>query len=153
AGWTVQRSVRLSLFSRVGSGTLRVNPLPWLPVSVEPVEPQGLGINSEGFTPEFYGCVGLAVDVAAGHGSVRVMKESRRAAVRNRTLRTGIIEFDSGTTSNIISVPCTIRDVSSTGVRLELNSSLWFPKQFTLIFNVGLRKDCRVAWRKGRVMG
>ena len=75
-----------------------------------------------------------------------------RAAVRHHTLRTGIVEFDNGVGS-IISVPCTIRNVSSTGARLELNSSLWSPTQFTLIFSGGLRKDCRVAWRKGRLIG
>jgi DNA-binding XRE family transcriptional regulator len=75
-----------------------------------------------------------------------------RAAARQQTLRTGIIEFDKGSGS-IISVPCTIRDVSATGARLALNSSLWFPEQFTLVFSNGLRKDCRVAWRKGRLIG
>lgn len=71
-----------------------------------------------------------------------------RAAVRHHTLRTGIVEFDNGTGS-LISVPCTIRDVSGTGARLALNSSLWVAEQFSLIFLSGLRKDCRVAWRKG----
>lgn len=75
-----------------------------------------------------------------------------RAAVRHHTLRTGIIEFDKGTGA-IVSVPCTIRDVSGTGARLALNSSAWFPEQFTLVFSNGLRKDCRVAWRKGRLIG
>ncbi|MCP3408205.1 helix-turn-helix domain-containing protein [Bradyrhizobium sp. CCGB01] len=75
-----------------------------------------------------------------------------RAAVRHHTLRTGIVEFDNGTGS-IISVPCTIRDVSGTGARLQLNSSLWVAEQFTLVFQSGLRKDCRVAWRKGRLIG
>jgi DNA-binding XRE family transcriptional regulator len=101
--------------------------------------------------PEFCGCVGYAIDVAAGYGSVQVMSE-HRAAVRHHTLRTGIVEFDNGTGS-IISVPCTIRDVSGTGARLALNSSLWVAEQFSLIFSNGLRKDCRVAWRKGRLIG
>ena len=56
-------------------------------------------------------------------------------------------------THSVTSVPCTIRNVSGTGAGLELNSSLWFPKEFTLIFNDGLRKACRVAWRKGRLIG
>ncbi len=73
----------------------------------------------------------------------------RRAAVRHHTLRTGIVEFDNGTGS-IVSVPCTIRDVSGrTGARLQLNSSLWVAEQFTLVFSSGLRKDCQVAWRRG----
>jgi DNA-binding XRE family transcriptional regulator len=75
-----------------------------------------------------------------------------RAAVRQHTLRTGIVEFDNGTGS-IISVPCTIRDVSGTGARLQLNSSAWVPQQFSVIFSSGLRKDCRLAWRKGRLIG
>ncbi|WP_407112460.1 helix-turn-helix domain-containing protein [Bradyrhizobium sp. LMG 9283] len=75
-----------------------------------------------------------------------------RAAVRHHTLRTGMVEFDNGS-GGTVSVPCTIRDVSGTGARLELNSSLWVAKQFALIFRSGLRKDCRVAWRKGRLIG
>jgi hypothetical protein len=75
-----------------------------------------------------------------------------RVAARHGTLRTGIIEFESGT-GNIISVPCTIRDVSASGARLELNNSLGFSKQFSLIFNDELRKACRVAWRRGRLIG
>jgi DNA-binding XRE family transcriptional regulator len=75
-----------------------------------------------------------------------------RAAVRHHTLRTGIVEFDNGT-GKIISAPCTIRDVSGTGARLGLNASLWVAEQFTLVFSSGLRKDCRVAWRKGRLIG
>ena len=75
-----------------------------------------------------------------------------RAANRRSTLRTGIIEFGTST-NNVISVPCTIRNVSGTGAGLELNSSRWFPKQFTLIWSDGLQKTCRVAWRKGRLIG
>lgn len=75
-----------------------------------------------------------------------------RAAVRHHTLRTGIVEFDNCSGSTV-SVPCTIRDVSGSGARLQLNSSLWVAEQFTLIFRSGLRKGCRVAWRKGRLIG
>ncbi len=75
-----------------------------------------------------------------------------RAAARQQTLRTGIIEFATSRGSTV-TIPCTIRDVSATGARLQLNSSLWIPKQITLIFSGGLRKDCKVAWRKGRLIG
>lgn len=75
-----------------------------------------------------------------------------RAATRHHTLRTGIVEFDNGSAS-IISVPCTIRDVSATGARLQLNSSAWVPEQFALIFTSGLRKACRLAWRRDRLIG
>jgi DNA-binding XRE family transcriptional regulator len=75
-----------------------------------------------------------------------------RAALRHHTLRTGLVEFDNGSGS-IVSVPCTIRDVSATGARLQLNSSAWIAEQFSLIFRGGLRKDCRLAWRKERLIG
>lgn len=75
-----------------------------------------------------------------------------RAAVRHHTLRTGIVEFDNGSGS-IVSVPCTIRDVSGTGARLALISSAWVAEAFTLVFTSGLRKACRVAWRKERLIG
>jgi len=75
-----------------------------------------------------------------------------RAALRHHTLRTGLVEFDNGAGS-IVSVPCTIRDVSATGARLQLNSSAWVAEQFSLIFRSGLRKDCRLAWRKERLIG
>lgn len=75
-----------------------------------------------------------------------------RAAARHHTLRTGLVEFDNGAGS-IVSVPCTIRDVSATGARLALNSSAWVADEFTLVFSSGLRKGCRVAWRKERLIG
>lgn len=75
-----------------------------------------------------------------------------RTAARHQTLRTGIVEFDNGAGSTV-SVPCTIRDVSGTGARLELNSSAWVADEFTLVFSNGLRKPCRVAWRKERLIG
>ncbi|MBR0849852.1 helix-turn-helix domain-containing protein [Bradyrhizobium diazoefficiens] len=75
-----------------------------------------------------------------------------RAAVRHETLRTAMVEFDNGS-SSIVRVPCTIRDVSGTGARLSLNSSAWVPEQFTLVFTSGLRKACRLAWHRGRLIG
>ena len=75
-----------------------------------------------------------------------------RAAARQQTLRTGMVEFDNGT-GRIVSVPCTIRDVSGTGTRLQFNSSLRVADQFSLVFTSGLRKACKVAWRRGRLVG
>ncbi|QAU39551.1 helix-turn-helix domain-containing protein [Bradyrhizobium guangdongense] len=74
-----------------------------------------------------------------------------RAATRQSTARTGIIEFDGA--RGIVSIPCTIADVSGTGARLKLDWSLAFPKQATLIFADGLRKTCRIAWQKRRLLG
>lgn len=74
-----------------------------------------------------------------------------RAATRQSTARTGIIEFDGA--RGAVSIPCTICDVSGTGARLKLDWSLSFPKDATLIFADGLRKTCRVAWQKRRLLG
>ncbi|RXH15307.1 helix-turn-helix domain-containing protein [Bradyrhizobium guangzhouense] len=74
-----------------------------------------------------------------------------RAATRQSTARTGIIEFEGA--RGTVSVPCTIADVSGTGARLKLDWSLAFPKVATLIFADGLRKACRVAWQKRRLLG
>ncbi len=95
-------------------------------------------------SPGFHGCVGYARSDAAASLRERTSRrgDHRAAASRHHTLRTGIVEFDNGT-GCIISVPCTIRDVSGTGARLQLNSSLWVAEQFTLVFSNGLRKDCR----------
>jgi DNA-binding XRE family transcriptional regulator len=74
-----------------------------------------------------------------------------RAATRQSTARTGLIEFDGA--RGTVSIPCTISDVSGTGAQLKLDWSLAFPKQATLIFADGLRKTCRVAWQKRRLLG
>ncbi|WP_439410101.1 helix-turn-helix domain-containing protein [Bradyrhizobium sp. DASA03076] len=74
-----------------------------------------------------------------------------RAAARQSTARTGIIEFEGA--RGTVSIPCTIADVSGTGARLKLDWSLAFPKEATLIFADGLRKACRVAWQKRRLLG
>lgn len=74
-----------------------------------------------------------------------------RAAPRQSTARTGLIEFDGA--RGTVSIPCTIADVSGTGARLKLDWSLAFPKEATLIFADGLRKTCRVAWQKRRLLG
>jgi hypothetical protein len=74
-----------------------------------------------------------------------------RAATRQSTARTGIIAFEGA--RGTVSVPCTISDVSGTGARLKLDWSLAFPTEATLIFADGLRKACRVAWQKRRLLG
>lgn len=74
-----------------------------------------------------------------------------RAASRHSTARTGIIEFDGA--RGTVSIPCTIADVSGTGARLQLDWSLAFPKEATLVFADGLRKTCRVARQKRRLLG
>lgn len=51
-------------------------------------------------------------------------------------------------------VPCAVRNISVTGACLEPTSPMWFPDEFTLaVESEGLRKPCRVVWRKERRVG
>lgn len=71
-----------------------------------------------------------------------------RIAPRRRMLKAGSIEF-GGT-----AVPCTIRNISSSGAALEVTSPLWFPDQFTLLLvSEGLRKACQIVWRREMRVG
>lgn len=74
--------------------------------------------------------------------------DEQRVATRRRILKTGTIEFSSG------SVPCTVRNISDSGAALDLTSPLWFPEQFVLgIASDGTSRKCRVVWRRDRKIG
>jgi hypothetical protein len=46
-------------------------------------------------------------------------------------------------------IPCTIRDLSTTGAALEISNPIGVPEQFTLIVpEDGLTLPCRVVWRR-----
>jgi PilZ domain len=76
------------------------------------------------------------------------MMEERRTSPRHRVLKAGTIEFGEE------ALPCTVRSLSATGARIEVNSPLWFPDRFTLaIASEGWRKPCRVIWRDERRIG
>lgn len=74
--------------------------------------------------------------------------EERRTTPRHRVLKTGTIEFSGE------SIPCTVRSLSVAGALIEISSPLWFPDRFVLtIPSEGLRKPCRVIWRKEKRIG
>ena len=50
-------------------------------------------------------------------------------------------------------VKCVIRDLSVTGARLELGDTSHIPDVFDLIVADGPGFTCRVAWRRGNMMG
>jgi hypothetical protein len=53
-----------------------------------------------------------------------------------------------------LTVACTVRDVSATGARLRVGSSVGIPDTFELIIEVdGLEADCQVVWRKADEVG
>ena len=92
-----------------------------------------------------------AVDPLAGDAS-------RRWAKRKAASNTGSILFDG------ISVPysCTVRDISSTGARLEMTRNKYnpdaatgfVPTYFTLIMPLDrTRVECQSMWRRGSFLG
>jgi hypothetical protein len=93
----------------------------------------------------------IAVEVVAGDAS-------RRWAKRKPTCSTGQILFDG------VSTPygCIVRDISSTGVRIEMTrnkynpdgSSGFLPNQFTLTMPLDrTRVECQSMWRRGVFVG
>jgi hypothetical protein len=83
---------------------------------------------------------------------------SRRWAKRKTTSNTGNILFDG------ITVPyvCTVRDISSTGARLEMSRNKYnpdaaagfIPTSFTLVMPLDrTRVECQSMWRRGSFMG
>ena len=74
--------------------------------------------------------------------------DERRTSPRHRVLKTGTIAFSGEV------LPCTVRSLSASGARIEVNSPLWFPERFVLgVESEGLRKPCRVIWRKEKRIG
>jgi hypothetical protein len=75
------------------------------------------------------------------------MEETRRAP-RHRVLKAGTIEFGGG------AIDCTIRNLSDTGAAIEVSNQIGIPDKFTLVVpGDGLRRLCRVMWRKGFRIG
>jgi hypothetical protein len=71
-----------------------------------------------------------------------------RKAPRRRILKTGLIESVGE------SIECAVRDLSTTGASLEVSTPLFIPDKFNLaVPSDGLRRRCRVAWRKGKRIG
>lgn len=77
------------------------------------------------------------------------MTEPRKSA-RRKTLKGGRIIFNEGWGS----LSCTIRDISEGGARLQLESVLGIPSEFTLNFDDGSPpRKCVVKWRKPTRLG
>ncbi len=51
-------------------------------------------------------------------------------------------------------VPCTMRDESATGAKLQFDEGWWVPDQFTLFVDIdGYKVDCEKIWHKGKLYG
>lgn len=77
------------------------------------------------------------------------MEENRRSP-RQRVLKAGKIIYGGGT----IVIDCTIRNLSETGARLQVPTSIPIPDKFEFAEAAsGKRRNAIVMWRKGDLMG
>lgn len=87
---------------------------------------------------------------AAGQSSQEALQvlENHRAALRQRVLKSGSIEFHGGV------IDCVIRNISETGAALEVASPLGIPETFNLVISGDhSSRPCKVAWRKDKRIG
>jgi hypothetical protein len=76
--------------------------------------------------------------------------DNKRDRPRQRTLKSGKIVFAGGS----FSIDCTIRNLSETGARLQVPTTVAIPDKFTLVdAHGGTRRDVTVAWRKDDLVG
>lgn len=77
------------------------------------------------------------------------MDETRRSP-RQRVLKAGRIIYGGGS----IVIDCTIRNLSATGARLQVPTSVAIPERFEFAeTSAGKRHHATVVWRKGDLMG
>lgn len=75
---------------------------------------------------------------------------NKRSGGRKRVLKSGIIAFNGRHST----LPCSVRDLSTTGARLSVEGSMNAPDTFDLIIELdGLEAPCAVVWRRGKEIG
>jgi len=76
------------------------------------------------------------------------MITERRATTRQRAFKSGTIEFDGK------GIECTIRNVSPSGVRLDVPSPAAIPNEITVNFTArNIRQRGYIVWRKQKRVG
>jgi len=73
----------------------------------------------------------------------------RRAVLRRTTLKGGRIAFNAGRST----VDCTMRNLSSKGAKLLVNSVVGIPDTFDLVLADHSKQPCQVTWRSLRELG
>ena len=69
---------------------------------------------------------------------------------RMRTLKGAHAAFNH----EFSAVPCTVRDESETGAKLQFDEAWWVPDQFTLLVEIdGYKVECEKVWHKGNLYG
>jgi hypothetical protein len=81
---------------------------------------------------------------------VTLFMENKRGSQRRRVLKSGKIVFGGGA----FSVDCTIRDLSESGARLQVPTSVAIPDRFVHVdAHAAVRREAVVVWRKGDQLG
>ena len=76
--------------------------------------------------------------------------DNNRRSQRQRVLKGGKIVFANGS----FSVDCTVRNLSETGARLQVPTTVAIPDRFTFVDGIsGARRAARVIWRKDDLIG
>ncbi len=76
--------------------------------------------------------------------------DDARVASRRRVLKAGIVASND----RRLTSTCMVRDVSETGARLKLESTVGIPDTFELIIEIdGLEASCEVMWRSTNEVG
>ena len=73
----------------------------------------------------------------------------RRQAQRRTTLKGGRIVFNAGRST----IDCTVRNMSSRGAKLLVNSVVGIPDTFDLVLDGSVKQSCHVTWRRLKEIG
>jgi hypothetical protein len=73
----------------------------------------------------------------------------KRAAPRHRVLKHGMLAFSGGG-----GVDCLVRNISSSGARVEIDNPRGLPDSFTLVIEIDhFRRHCHTVWSTERRLG
>ena len=73
----------------------------------------------------------------------------RRKSPRMRAFKGARIIYNNGATTR----DCTIRNLSSGGAKLVMETTVGLPESFALVLEDGSRRQCEIRWRKLSELG
>jgi PilZ domain len=93
----------------------------------------------------------IPVDAPSGTAALAAQaQDGPRKATRRRVLKSGVIAFND----RFSALPCTVRNLSSTGAQLRVDGTLSVPNTFELLIELdGLEAQCEVVWRRDKEIG
>jgi hypothetical protein len=77
------------------------------------------------------------------------VSQDERKTQRHRTLKGGKIVFNDRRSV----FDCTVRNLSETGAKLAVTSTLGIPQRFALALTDGRNFDCEIAWHTETEIG